>query len=428
MVLLKRFRGAATAVVLLAGVAAGAAGCGDDSGGSNEGGKITLRYSWWGNADRAAKMQQALTLYKTKNPNVVITPSFQEYPDYWTKIATETAGGNAPDVLQMDFSYLREYADRNVLLDLKTQEGKGLDVSKLLPAFGGAGEINGKRFAVPIAGNTWSMYYDPAAFAKAGVEEPKVGWTWDDYYTTMGKITKAHDSKLWGGADPGGRIYNLEAQLRQRGKLLFTEEGKLGFTKEDLTEFWRKGEELRAAKTVIPAEKVAEIEPKPAMSADLIASEPGWDNFLIRYAGETKRELKLGPLPTNTPGQLGQYLKPSMLLSASSRTKHPEEAAKLIDFLINDPEAGKIFGANRGIPASKAQRDAIEFTGAEKAIVDYEDGIVDQLQKTPPAPPKGAGAIEAAFLRINEEMAYDKIELAAAVEQFFKEAEETLGA
>lgn len=427
MTILKRFSSTATAVALLAGMTAGAAGCSGDDGGSGNA-KITLRYSWWGNADRAKKMQQALDLYKTKNPNIVITPSFQEYKDYWTKIATETAGGNAPDVLQMDFSYLREYADRHVLLDLTTQEGKGLDVTKLLPAFGGAGQINGKRLAVPIGGNTWSMYYDPAAFAKAGVAEPKLGWTWDDYYVAMDKITKADEGRMWGGADPGGRLYNLEAQLRQRGKLLFTEAGKLGFTKEELTEFWRKGEDLRAAKSVIPAAKIAEIEPKPAMSADLIASEPGWDNFLIRYAGETKRALKLGPLPTNTPGRLGQYLKPSMLLSASGKTKHPEEAAKLIDFLINDPEVGKIFGANRGIPASKVQRDAAQFTGPEKAIVDYEDGIADQLQKTPPAPPKGAGTIEAAFLRINEELAYDKVDLTAAVEQFFKEAAETLGA
>ncbi|MEE6308380.1 sugar ABC transporter substrate-binding protein [Plantactinospora veratri] len=419
---MKRFRSVVAAGAALVCLGALLAGCG---GGDSESGTATLRYSWWGNADRAELMKQAIALFESKNPGVKVTPSFQEYEAYWQKMATETAGGNAPDVLQMDFSYLREYADRGVLYDLGKQTGDNLVLTDLLPGFQGAGEVDGALYGVPVGGNTWSLYYNPAIFAKAGVPEPAAGWTWQDYRSGMAKITEATDS--YGGGNYTGIIYNLEARLRQQGGQLFTADGKLGFTKEQLSAFWTEGQELIKAKVVLPVDKAVQIKPRSGFVDDLIASELGWDNFLVRYAAEVKTPLKLAPVPTDNPGQLGQYLKPAMLLSASSRTEHPEAAAKLISFLINDPEVGRIFGGNRGLPATNAQRAAAQLQGPLAEVAAFEQSIADQLTKAPPAPPKGAGSVEAAFIRISEELHYGRITVPRAVDEFFAEAEQKLG-
>lgn len=416
---MKRFRTVLAGTAALAFAVAGTTACGNDDA---ESGPVTLRYSWWGNADRADLMQQAIAVFESKNPDIKVTPSFQEYEAYWQKMATETAGGNAPDVLQMDFSYLREYADRGVLLDLKEESDLKLD--DLLTGFQGVGEVDGKLYGVPLGGNTWSMFYDPARFAEAGVAEPAVGWTWNDYRAALKKITDATD--VYGGGNYTGIIYNLEVQLRQQGGALFTEDGKLGFTKEQLTTFWNDGVQLIDQDVVLPVEKAVQIKPASLWVDGLAASELGWDNFLVRYAGETDTEIKLGPVPSDNPGQLGQYLKPAMLLSASEGTDHPAAAAKLISFMINDPEAGKIFGGNRGLPATNAQRAAAQLEGPLAAVAAYEETIAEQLTKAPPAPPKGAGTIEAAFIRISEELHYKRISVREAVDQFFTEAEETL--
>src|SRR3712207_1775985 len=99
MASIKRFRTAlATVTLLAAGLALTACGGGDEEAG----GQVELRFSWWGNADRAKLMQQSIDLFTAANPNIKVTPSFQEFEAYWQKMATETAGGNAPDVLQMD--------------------------------------------------------------------------------------------------------------------------------------------------------------------------------------------------------------------------------------------------------------------------------------------------------------------------------------
>jgi multiple sugar transport system substrate-binding protein len=413
---------AATSIALAATACGG--GDGDDGGG--ESGPVTLRYSWWGNADRAALVQQALDVFQRKNQNIKVTPSFQEFEAYWQKMATDTAGGNAPDVLQMDYAYLREYADRGVLYDLKEQEGENLKLDDLLAPLQGVGEVDGGLYAVPVAGNTWGFIYNPAVYAQAGVAEPKPGWTWNDYRTTMQRITQATRSRVYGGGNYIGTYYNLELQLRQEGGQLYTEDGKLGFDKARLAKFFTEGKQLADAKVALPVDKGVQIKPKHAFELDLIASDLSWDNFMDRYSASTKAQLKLGPVPSDNPQRLGQYLKPSMLMSVSKRTEHPEAAAKLISFMINDPEAGKIFGANRGLPATNAQRAAAELKGPLAAVAAYEEALGDQLSKAPPAPPKGAGSLEQAFIRVAEELQYGKITVDQAVDQFFTEAEETL--
>ncbi|MCE6996071.1 extracellular solute-binding protein [Saccharothrix sp. S26] len=424
MAALKRFRVLATSMVALLAVGCGGSG-GSGSGDDTQAGPATLRFSWWGNAERAELMQKAIDLFQSKNPEIKVTPSFQEFEAYWQKMATETAGGNAPDVLQMDFAYLREYSDRNALYDLKKQEGKNLELGDLLPGLKGAGEIDGKLYGVPTGGNTWGYIYNPALYAQAGVMEPKEGWTWDDYRAAIKAI--AEKTGVPGGGNYVGSYYNLELQLRQEGKSLYTEDGKLGFDKARLAEFFKEGKALTDAKVTLPIEKGVQIKPAHALEQDLIAGDLGWDNFMARYDKSAKAELKLGPVPTDQAGTSGQYLKPSMLLSVSQKTEHPAAAAKLVSFMVNDPEVGKIFGANRGLPPTNAQRAAVQLEGPLATVAAYEEGLKDKFGKTPPAPPKGAGSLEQAFIRIAEELQYGRISVDEAVEQFFTEAEETLG-
>jgi len=417
---LKRFRDATIAAVAV-GLMLATGACGSDDATD---GPVTLRYSWWGNAERAALMQRAIDLFTSRNPDIKVTPSFQEFEAYWQKMATETAGGNAPDVFQTDFAYLREYADRKALYDLGRVQGD-LKVDDLLPGLESAGVIGGKRYAVPVGANTWGYIYNPALYAQAGVPEPKTGWTWNDYRTAMKTITEK--TGVHGGGAYTGTYYNLELQLRQEGGQLYTEDGKLGFDRARLAKFFNEGKALHDAKVVLPVEKGVQIKPKHALEMDLVAGDLGWDNFMSRYDAAAKADLKLGPVPSDNSQQLGQYLKPAMLLSASAKTKHAKAAAKLVSFMVNDPEVGKIFGGNRGLPATNAQRSAARLEGPLAVVAAYEDGLRSSLAKTPPAPPKGAGALEQEFIRINEEMLYNRITVDQAVNQFFTEADETIG-
>ncbi len=100
-------------------------------GGGSGGGKITLRFAWWGNAQRATITDQAIALFEKQNPNIKVEGTTAVFDAYFQKLATETGSGNAPDVFQMSDRAEREYADRSALLDLTPFVGTQIHTADL---------------------------------------------------------------------------------------------------------------------------------------------------------------------------------------------------------------------------------------------------------------------------------------------------------
>jgi multiple sugar transport system substrate-binding protein len=419
------------AVGLMIGVALVAAGCGGGGGDSASGGNAELKFVWWGNDDRAKLTNEAVQLFQQRNPNIKVNTSFQNFQTYFEKLSTEIAGGNAPDVIQMDYRYLNEYAGRNVLLDLTPYVGKEIRTADWNQGFIGSGKLNNKQVALPLAQNATAIAYDPKLFADAGVEEPAIGWTWADYKDRAAKIQAKNDNKIAGSTDFGGTEDVFETWLRQRGKKLYADDGKLGYTRDDLKAFWTLSKDFRDAKATTPAELVTTLnagaEQSP-LGKKLSASEHSYDSLFGGYNTVRPNELKLGPYPSDSKDTLGSYRKPSQLISAAAKTKHKDAAVKLIDFLLNDPDAGKILGANRGLPSNLKVRDAVaqNLTGTNKAIFEYEKSVDAKLGDAPPAPPKGDGAIYKLMQRKHEEVVFGKTTIDQAVGDFFNEAERAL--
>ncbi len=140
----------ALAAVAIATTLLAASACGGDSGGGGDSAAadepVTLRFTWWGGDTRTKLTQQAIDAYKKDHPNVTIKGEFGEWSGYWDKLATTVAANDAPDIIQMDEKYLREYADRGALLDLKKAEG--LDTGKFEPDTLSAGEFDGGLYGL----------------------------------------------------------------------------------------------------------------------------------------------------------------------------------------------------------------------------------------------------------------------------------------
>ena len=109
----KGFCASALALALCA-VLAGCGGSGESAGG----GKVVLRYTWWGNPDRAARTDQAVALFEKRRPDIEARTSFSDYNAYKQKLAVQATGGDAPDVMQLDHRQIDQYASGGVLLDL----------------------------------------------------------------------------------------------------------------------------------------------------------------------------------------------------------------------------------------------------------------------------------------------------------------------
>lgn len=416
---------AAGAVMVLAGCAGSPAAEPAASYDPDE--KVSLDLAFWGNDDRAALYNEAIAAFNEEYPNITVNASFLGFPEFFEKRQTEAAGGNLPDVMQFDYTYMRQYSQNNLLLDLDPFLGNIIDTEPLSENILGIGVVDDVTTGLPIGTNAWGLFTNPVLVEKSGAPEWD-GGDWEDYTDWMAEVTEGSGGTVWGGQDFTGRIQNFEVQLRAEGSAVFTEDGEPGFDEERLAEFWESGEKARDG-VVIPQQRLEEIAPKFGFETGLTASELSWDNFGAGYLaglGAGYTELGLVEPPVTEEGAKDLYLKPSMLHVASAKTEHPEAAATLINFLINSPQSGEIFGTNRGLPASETALEGAELDALSQQVKDYQESIAERLGDAPPVPIVGYGTLEEKFRQLGMELNFGTLTVDEAVSQFFAEMDVVL--
>lgn len=385
---------------------------------------VTLTFTWWGNDDRAARYQEAIDLYEKQHPNVAINGSFSDYNSYWEKRTTEGAGGGLPDVMQFDYSRYRDYAERGQLLDLSAFTDELLDVSNISESLLNTGVVDDTLYAIPTGSNVYAMFVNDTAVESVG--QPGAPLTWEEYGEYLATFDTA--AGQYGGTDYTTLFANFQLSLRQDGNDLFTEDGELGFTRDELVDYWTSVQPLREARVFAPEQRAVELAPMTPMGAGLVATQFNYDNLIATFAADLGSEgLSLVPPPTDEPDVKDLYLKPALQLVGASGSEHPEAVASFIDFLTNDPEVGAIFGSTRGIPASSTQLDGVELTGMDAAVQAYEEQVHDRLGAAPPAPPLGFGALEAKFQGLGSDINLGAVSIEDAADQFFAEVSMVLG-
>jgi multiple sugar transport system substrate-binding protein len=189
----------------------------------------TLRVYWWGATDREKRTNATNALYMQRNSDIRIVGETVGWGDYWTRLATQAAGHNMADMIQMDHGYIYEYSRRHALLLLDPFVGKELDLSAFSEDSIAGGKVDGKIYGVSLGLNSTSLIYDRQSFEKLGQEPLEWPVTWPDFAKRTIAFTKAAAREdYWAAQDAGGAGPALEVWLRERGKLMYTAEGKFG--------------------------------------------------------------------------------------------------------------------------------------------------------------------------------------------------------
>jgi multiple sugar transport system substrate-binding protein len=429
----KSSRGRRTIAALAAGLttllATAACGVGSTpSAPSSDGdGDVTLTFQWWGNDDRAKATQEVVDLYESKNPGITIETSFAPDANYWEKMATQVAGGSTPDIFQMKLEYLKEYQSRGVIADLTPfTEGDEplLHTSAMRDQYLAAGQIDGKTYGLPTGRSTQALFYDPKAWSDLGLAEPTPGWTWDDLIAAGQKVKEASGGKQAVMADFGGETPWFEGWLLQRGKSLYTADGQLNFTQADLEEFWSFTSGLAADGILTPAEVTTAndrtIANSPLVKGAALAELN--DVSLASSYFDGFGEVALAPLPTSPDAATsGSFAGVTQLLTVSNKSAHQEEAAKFIDFFLNDPEAGKILGLVRGMPANQDVLEALSssFEGGDKATYEFEQLVADDIVARPPVAPEGGSQSITDFKNEYDQVIFGRESVADAAKSMF---------
>lgn len=411
---------------------AGLAGCGRNSGAPTGDGSATVIFAWWGNDLRNAQTGQAVELYLKDHPGLVIDQQPAEFSAYWERLATQTAGNDAPDLIQMADGFVGDYGSKGALLDLTDL----VDVSKFGPGTLDSGRVDGKLVGINAGLNTPVIMARPDVLEKAEVELPDdQTWTWDEYRELAAEVTAKSKDGIFGTASPFSDKA-MQAWLRQNGADLFTPEGRLAFTAADLEPYFALLIDFMEAKAIPPAEVVIEDGSKSLEQSTLVEGRTAfmisWSNQLAATTKAAGTEIAMLRLPsvTGKAADLKAWYHPSMMWSASSRTKHPDEVAALIDWWVNSVECASICLDERGFPANLEVAAAIEskLTPEGRRVAQFIADLEPALGDTPPSPPPGGGTILGDVLaRSHSDVLFGKTSGPEAAARFATESETALG-
>ncbi|WP_327692467.1 ABC transporter substrate-binding protein [Streptomyces sp. NBC_00459] len=408
------------------------AGCAGDSAGSD--GRTVIRFNWWGSDSRHEMTKQIIAAFEKQHPDIDVQPEYSNWDDYWKKLSTGAAAGDMPDVLQITDPFMYSYIDNGQLMDLK--KVKDVLHTDRLPANSMAmTTVKGGLYGVPAGDSAFGIAADPAVFKQAGVPLPDdTKWSWDDYVKISQAVSRTKG--LVGTVMP---LYpnDLGTWLRQHGEDYWTEDGsRIGFTEGTVAAYWEWVVKLRDSGGTTSADAAVEaLSSGAGVEQSLVAQHKAamTDVSVTQLGaleGASGREARLLLFPGESgASQVGAYTKPGIFFGASARTEHPKEAAELLDFLVNSPEAGKIQKFDRGVPNNPDVLKAItpELSPAEKRIADYL-GRVNSLKPTALHIPNAeAGpAVPEIFQRLNEDVLFKRLSPKEAAEKFISEIKSEL--
>lgn len=360
--------------------------------------QIELRVTWWGSQDRHDRTIKVIDMFMKEHPEIKIVYEFANWNDYWTKLSTQAAGGNLPDVMQQDYARIEEWSGKKLIIPLDDFVKDGtLNFANVADSALAGGRLNGKLYAINLGSNSQSITIDVDAFKKAGMELPKQNWTLADFE----KIALEFKAKTG--------MYVIGAQLTNEqqwkslylslGQWAYAKDGKsLGYTDDQpFIDYLKMVLRLQDAGAIPPMAEEIElikqgIEAEPMVKGKA-AMEYLWSNQVVavaKAAGEG-RNFVLNHLPrSKADGPAANYVKPSQFFSITSHSKHPKEAAMFIDYFTNSVEANKVLLAERGVPISSVVAKELEplLTASQKEMFAYMARVMKDNSPLPPPDPK----------------------------------------
>lgn len=401
----------------------GSAATGDNSAAqAASGDKVTLSLCWWGNQTRNDVTKKAVDLYMEQNPNVEIKVEFTDWSGYWDKLSAMAAGGNLPDIIQMDYSYLQQYQQSGQLADLS----QFIDTSKIADSVIDSGSIDGTCYALSLGSNAPMMVYDKEIVEQAGVELPEQ-LTIEELYDIGQTIYEKTGVKTY----YDGGINMMQVIARTQGSHLFDE--LAAGTKTASETHFANVDKFNKAESAISPDLLAEKNPDVVETKPIIDgttwNDLSYSNQYISIANTAGRDLGITMYPTTSDATTQpMFLKPSQFFSIAETSQNKEEAAKFLDWFTNSVECNNILLAERGIPVNSDVAEAIKPNVDENSqkVFDYIAEVSKIATPIDDPDPSGKGEVEAQAKTIVENLRYGDTDAAGAAEEFVTTSQKIL--
>src|ERR1700755_345494 len=207
------------------------AGCGTDSTSSGGGGGAQTLQIWEGyTAAEAKAFAHLVAEYEAQHPGQKVSPLFVNNDDTLQKVLTAVRGGRPPDIAYLYGSWAPNVAQIPQVVNLTHVVSQpGVNWNDFWTGERAVATVNGKVIGVPALVDNLAVVYNKTLFAKAGLQPPGPGWTWQDFVADAKKLTNPA-IKQFGTAyvTPGTEdtVWHWEPLLWEAGGQLLTPDNK----------------------------------------------------------------------------------------------------------------------------------------------------------------------------------------------------------
>lgn len=160
-------------------------------------------YSFTTDEGHVDVLESLIETFESQHPDVRIEYTTAPFTDYFTKLQTDFAAGNPPDVFELNYENFVTFASRGTLapLDGQLSGEAGIEEGTFYDAALDAFAFDGTQYGLPITFSTSVLFYNQELFDAAGVEHPTAQWTWDDVMDAAERLNDPA-SRVWGMYQP----------------------------------------------------------------------------------------------------------------------------------------------------------------------------------------------------------------------------------
>ncbi|WP_214409715.1 ABC transporter substrate-binding protein [Sphaerisporangium fuscum] len=324
-------------------------------------------------------IEKTVARFEAKYPNIKVNVvKAGQSADEYTKLQTALkAGSGAPDVAQIEYFALPQFALSKQVVNL-AEYGAGSLKDKFAASAWGQVAINGGVYGVPQDTGPMAMFYRKDVFDKVGIKPPT---TWTEFLDAARKIKKADPDKFITSIDPGD-AGGVDSLIWQAGGVPFRTSGtsdvRIGLASDPGVKQW-----VDTWGTLLK-EKL--VDPQPGWTDEWWKSMDS-GRYALWLAGawapspmagsipKSAGKWAVAPMPQYDPAKPMNAENGGSSVAVIPQSKNIPAAVAFAEWLNSDPEAVKSLNTEAGLfPATKvllgdpAFRDApLEFFGGQKA-------------------------------------------------------------
>jgi len=341
---------------------------------------VVMHWSGDGGQEEDQIVDASLRAFEAANPGIrVRRVNPGDAGSFYTKLMTMLAAGEPPDVFYVGNERVPSFADIGLIRPLEpfldadraANDPTAIDLADFYPAtvdafrFDGTASGRGALYGIPKDFTTVGFYLNLDLFERAGVPVPGNDWTWDEFLAAARAIGQLPDAT-------GSEFVTWAAMLRA---YLMTEGVDVkGADFDELTiedpravralerlRAWRHDEDntLTSGKSKIATGSSVFLSGKVGMAGPFgrwvvpsyrkipPAGEPGGFRWDFR------------PLPR---GAVASNIVLTVSWSIASRSKHPDQAWRLVKWMTDDRSQRDLAKLGLAIPTRKAAAMGPEFS------------------------------------------------------------------